>query len=180
MTDLTIELIQKATLSGLAAAVLAIGVTRVIEYFGGIIGGIMGTLPTTIIPASLGLWAQTNGGESFNHSLYAVPAGMCLNALFLYLWRVLPPYLKTRALTTQLLFMSLISLSMWAAGAYTWVYFAADSSDVYRDGFIALVLIIFIGLYATWLPYPAPKGQRSVGLFSLIFRGAFAVPWTCR
>ena len=35
------------------AALVAVGVTVAIEKWGGVIGGLLGTLPTTIVPASI-------------------------------------------------------------------------------------------------------------------------------
>ena len=43
-----------ALLSGLFAAAVAIAVTRAIELLGGTLGGVLATLPTTMVPASVG------------------------------------------------------------------------------------------------------------------------------
>ena len=42
--------------SGIFAALVAIGATVAIERLGGRIGGVLGSIPTTIVPASLGFF----------------------------------------------------------------------------------------------------------------------------
>ena len=107
-------------LSGLGAGSVAVGATLAIERLGGRLGGVIGTLPTTIIPASWGMWvALTPSGdpidphalEGFARSMYAVPVGMGLNAIFLWLWRVLPDLLISRDLRSHALSASSHDLS---------------------------------------------------------------------
>ena len=51
-------------LSGIFAALVAIGATVAIERLGGRLGGVLGSIPTTIVPASLGFFLP--GRESTN------------------------------------------------------------------------------------------------------------------
>jgi hypothetical protein len=69
------DLLRTALLSGLFAAIIAAAATRAIEVFGPRFGSIMSTLPTTIIPASLGLCAvtycyQNNNPSSNNNNTF--------------------------------------------------------------------------------------------------------------
>eukprot|EP00727_Mastigamoeba_balamuthi_P001191 m51a1_g11069 hypothetical protein (194) ;mRNA; r:547870-548647 len=77
-----------AIASGVVAAAASILATVVIEHWGGTVGGVVGTLPSTIVPASLGVCFTAYGG--LVDSMYAVPLGMLLNAVVLLLWRELP------------------------------------------------------------------------------------------
>ena len=54
-------LVQTILLSAVFAGLVAIAVTVAIERWGGVIGGILGTLPTTIIPAAIGMYLA--GGQ---------------------------------------------------------------------------------------------------------------------
>ena len=65
------------------AALIAIAATVAIERFGGKLGGLLGSLPTTIIPASVGFWYSSIDITSYQNSLFAVPAGMLVNSIFL-------------------------------------------------------------------------------------------------
>ena len=192
-----------ALLSGFGAGLVAILATVAIERLGGHLGGVIGTLPTTIIPASWGLWRQNleavDGGiinrsvahEHFEAAMYAVPAGMCLNAIFLWLWRVIPQRLsifdtlyqegvqqQRSRLWSAVLLMSVVTLSLWLLGALVLVslsrtYFT-NSATRLLAGIGATLAIILIGVWATSSRYQAPRGQRSVSKRTLSMRGLCA------
>ena len=56
-------------LYGLFAGIVAILVTVSIEKFGGLIGGVLGTVPSTIIPAAAGVYALEGDGALIALSL---------------------------------------------------------------------------------------------------------------
>ena len=192
------SIMMTAVLSGLGAGLIAAIATVAIERLGGHLGGIIGTLPTTIIPASWGLWSQVvdakgqlnpEAWNDFALSMYAVPAGMGLNALFLWLWRALPPRLPQRwsnpsiAAESQhrwliVSIMSVLTLGAWSLGASLWVWTSHQylvTVDARRiTALIATSLIIIIGLWATYRWHPAPRGTRSVSLSTLVTRGLCA------
>lgn len=70
------------------AAFVAVGSTVLIERCGGLLGGVISTVPSTIVPASVGIALQ---GGDFATAMSAVPVGMLLDVGFLWLWRVVPP-----------------------------------------------------------------------------------------
>ena len=105
-----------AVAAAVFAGGVAVGVTVLVERLGGRLGGLLGTLPSTIVPASLGIYSQTDG-LSFVEAMDLVPAGMMLNVLFLFAWRILPPKLPELALLPTLALMTLLSLSLWCVGA---------------------------------------------------------------
>jgi hypothetical protein len=67
--------VQTVLLAALMAGVVATTVTVLIEKSGGGLGGILGTIPTTIIPASIGI-ASEGGNDALIISLAIVPSGM--------------------------------------------------------------------------------------------------------
>ncbi|KAI9187792.1 hypothetical protein H9P43_002183 [Blastocladiella emersonii ATCC 22665] len=102
--------------SGLMAGVVCTLVTVVIEKFGGVVGGILGSMPTTIIPAALGFYytfiglgsadgtTPTQAGVSeFQRSMISSVPGMLLNALYLLAWRYIPTYVRARYPSLSLL-----------------------------------------------------------------------------
>lgn len=198
------EQLSIALLSGVGAGLVAILATIAIERLGGRLGGIIGTLPTTIIPASWGLWYQSqeevlrqtslnteltqNTLEQFSIAMYAVPAGMCLNAIFLWLWRVIPQgFTIVSRLSEQgqtglrkaLALMSLMTLGLWFISAFTWVTVSKkwlNTLDLhYLSGVSSLLLIVLIGLAATYQSVPAPKGKKISKLSTLFSRGVCAM-----
>ena len=105
---------QTVLLAALMAGIVATTVTVLIEKYGGVVGGILGTIPTTIIPASIGM-ASEGGNDALIVSLAIVPAGMLINAIFLSIWALLPDKLpKTWSQNSSLIFTSIISLIIWA------------------------------------------------------------------
>ena len=96
------------------AGLVAIISTVFVERGGGAIGGII-TLPTTIVPASLGIWSEVGSEESFSAAMSIVPVGMLLNLLFLGIWRNSPMWfgglLKGNTLLAA---VSVLSVALWA------------------------------------------------------------------
>ena len=91
------------------AGVVAIAVTLLIEKYGGAVGGILGTVPTTIVPAAAGITLASNNYSDLNTSLAIVPAGMLINGIFLVNWRILPTYFNdTEKIYTTLIIITLI------------------------------------------------------------------------
>lgn len=165
--------LNAALYAGLGAATLASLITRGIELFGGKRGGILGTLPTTIIPASLGVWYTHQA--AFNEAMWAVPPGMCLNAMFLWLWRALPPHLPRRwSVSAQVLVMSLCALSLWALGALLWVTSLRPLIHPPLGALGATAMIVTLGLIATSGGGLSPKGRAPVSWLTLSARGLFA------
>jgi len=164
-------------LPGALAAVVAIAVTVAIERWGGRVGGLLGTLPTTIVPASLGIAIQTDDA-GLAQAMYAVPAGMLLNALFLWLWRAVPPRLPALALKPRLALMTAVSLTAWfvgAAGVTAGLGALGDSLATLRWAALGCTAaILVIGALACLRTRPAPKGSRRVGPTALLARGLLA------
>ena len=164
-------------IAGSFAGLVAVLVTIAIERFGGRVGGLLGTLPTTIVPATVGIAAQTDA-EGLARAMYAVPAGMLLNALFLWLWRALPGRLPGRSLGGRLALMTLLSLAAWFVGAIALTTglrsVGADLADLRAVGWLATGAIVAVGVAACLRVVPAPKGARPVGIGTLLARGLLA------
>jgi hypothetical protein len=159
-------------LSALIAGLVAMGVTRLVERLGGRWGGLLGALPSSIVPFSLGLWAA---GPGFDEGMAAVPVGMLVDAGFLAVWRHLPPRLPG-SLRTRLLVTVVASLAAWAVGAGAFVATAPwrEGCRPAAVGLVGLVALTAVGLALTRSALPAPRGARPVGVSALLARGALA------
>lgn len=163
----------------LAAGTVAIAVTIAVERLGGRTGGLLGTVPTTIVPAALGFWAGSPTAAGFQDALYVVPAGMWLNALFLWSWRVLPPRLPGRwPLGPRLAAMVVLSLGLWSLlgvglVAVTGAVRAAGLPMVLW-GWGFFLLSLGVGVAVCLQERPAPRGSRPVGPLALASRGVLA------
>ena len=169
-----LPLIGSALLSGL----VAILVTVAIERFGGVVGGLLGTLPTTIVPASLGIgWSTDGGGPVFVAAMATVPVGMLINAGFLWLWRVLPDRLPEADLRMRLAAMVAASVAVWAATAVptmSALNTLQTPGSALIVGAMALAATALVGAVASFRRRPAPRGTRPVGPGVLLARGALA------
>lgn len=165
-------------ISALAAGLVAILATVAIERLGGRRGGVVGTLPTTIVPAAAGFWWGASTTVDFQDALYVVPAGMMVNALFLWSWRVIPPRLPRGSLGTRLLVMVGGSMSAWALMAYLLL----GATEAYRGAGLSMALwgwgfflaAVGFATLACLRNGPAPAGTRSVGPVTLLGRGLLA------
>ena len=171
-------LLQTALLSALFAGLVAAGVTVAIERWGGVIGGFLGTLPSTIVPASLGIWAAHPDPDALAAAMGAVPAGMLLNVLYLLLWRALPPRLPPGPSGRRLAMVTVLTLGCWglAATALTVGLGAARSAGLppLWTGAVLTLGIVAVGVAANWSPRPAPRGAQRVGRGTLLLRGLLA------
>lgn len=147
-----------------------------IERWGGLLGGALGTLPSTIVPASIGFAVSGRGEEALATALAVTPAGMLLNAGFLWLWRVVPARLPARSLGTRLAMMTAISLGVWSAGALLLAVLieALPGSARVGAGWVASALLLGVGLLACRRLPPAPPGHRPISPGMALARGVLA------
>jgi len=161
--------------SGLFAAIVAIIATIAIEKLGTRLGGLLATIPTTIIPASLGFWWTAQNPGEFENALYAVSGGMLVNAGFLYCWRVAPGFFSANSLHTKLLKVTLVALLVWAALSFA--LFSIVHAEIFSLEFLSFSFLgiqIGVGVAACWRRPPEAKGSSPVGPITLLARGALA------
>jgi len=160
-------------LSALFAGLVAIFATIVIEKYGGIIGGIIGTVPTTIVPAAAFIWIADSNQPSFESSMGMVPVGMLLNSFFLWLWRFTPTQIPDWNFPIRLSVITTINLAFWFSGAAIAVTLFSDVNPI-LVGCFALALGLIFGRWATRGFNPAPPGKNKVSLLILSSRGIAA------
>lgn len=164
--------------AALAAGVLAIAVPAAIERFGGVLGGILGTMPSTILPASLGIYGESDSPEAFVAAMGVVPLGMLLNVGFLYSWRVLPPYVSSLALPFRVTVLALTTVGLWCLAATGVVIESRRLIDGGLSpmwlGLGATIAMVVSGLLACRKNPPGPRGERKVGAAVHLSRGLLA------
>ena len=160
-------------LAALLAGLVAIAVTVAIEKFGGLIGGILGTIPTTIVPAAAFIWLADPTNSVFQSAMGMVPVGMLLNAIFLWLWRAVPPLIPNWTFGKRLATITTANLSVWFIGAAISVSLFSDEAPM-TVGLAALLVGLILGLWITLEHRHAPRGQNRVGPVTLAMRGVAA------
>ena len=162
--------------SGMYASIVSMLLTRAIEYFGGVAGGILGGMPSTIIAASVGL-TYILGDDEVLIAMYITPIGMFINCLYLYMWRILPNHLNASYSSKRRLLLTLIiSLSVWLLGATSLYFYNVYVTQSYINrarisGILFYALHLVTGVYACFNHVDAPKGTQTVSLKLLIIRG---------
>ena len=167
-------LASSVLLSALFAGLVATGVTLAIERWGGLVGGVLGTVPSTIVPAAAGMYLSGSEDELLQ-SMAIVPLGMLLNALFLGVWVLLPSHLSTRR---PLVVTTLVSLIVWACAGVALLVVIGKATSLgashWSIGFGGLFLLIALAVRFNLNPRPAPKGSHQVHWPVLIGRGGAA------
>ena len=162
-------------LYGIFAGLVAILVTVAIEKFGGFVGGVLGTVPSTIIPAAAGVYAL-EGDESLTASMSVVPIGMLINGVFLGVWIILPKYIASDRL--KLPITVVVSLLTWAVMALLSLIIAREVTDDTISemtlGTIGLVLLAILAIMFNLSNRAAPKGLNKVPIIILSIRGIAA------
>ena len=166
---------QTILLYALFAGIVAILVTVAIEKFGGIIGGVLGTIPSTIIPAAAGVYS-IDGTESLRDSMSMVPSGMLMNGIFLSVWIYFPHYIKQEKL--KLISTTIFALAVWLALAIfsLKVVELSPIQDLgnFIIGLIGFILLVLFSVLLNLNSIAAPKGENKVPLLILGCRGIAA------
>lgn len=161
--------------SALLAGVVATAVTVAIEKWGGLVGGLLGTAPSTIVPAGIGMYLA--GGEAaLMASMSIVPLGMLLNALFLGAWLVLPRWMANTS--RPLLWTSLGALVFWAVLGFLMLVLVDEVLSANMDeralALFGSALLFITAVVFNRRPNPTPKGTNAVSKTVLTARGTMA------
>lgn len=154
------------------AAAVAILATVAIEKLGGQMGGLIATLPSTIVPASLGIWATDP--SALAPAMDAVAPGMLLNAGFLWLWRVVPPRIGGASLQRRLAKVTGLTLLGWLIGAIAIVLLGQSVRPTVILGVGGTVSLLGVGIAGCLTLRAAPTGRQAVPIPTLLARGLFA------
>ena len=163
--------------AAIAAGLVAIVVTVLIERFGGVVGGALGTVPTTIVPAVAGM-AAAQGEQELMDSLSVVPAGMLINAIFLSVWIYLPRATASLGSERSLAVTTATALLAWAMFGMVTILCIGELSEYgtgpWTIGMIGVALTAVFGIVLGWKPCESPKGSREVSKSILLTRGLMA------
>jgi len=136
------------------------------------------TVPSTIVPAAVGIWLAAGTVDEFQAAMGIVPIGLILNAGFLYLWRVVPPLIPQWKFGLRLTSITIVSLSIWClfAGLSILGFNILTNAGMapLTIGSLALVIGLVVGFAATTQHRPTPKGQNKVSFLTLLMRGLAA------
>ena len=162
-------------LSAAMAGVIATLVTLAIERWGGLTGGLLGTMPSTIVPAAAGIYAA---GDTvvLNQSLAIIPLGMLVNGIFLSVWIYAPS--RFERFKSPLFLTTLSALAVWCLFGTLMLFgveLALESGwSAFEIGVLGLFLLIVLAVAMNWKVQATPKGKHPVARRVLLIRGSAA------
>jgi len=171
-----LEVWGQAATAGVLAGLAATAVTVLIERCGGLVGGVIGTTPSTILAAAMGIAAGAANASDLQIALFTVPMAMACDVLLLAAWKVVPPFLpQGSSVGAKAAMLSLVSLVVWAIPAGgVWALTSLvlrEAFQVVIAGTVTLVVTAIAGLAWTWQLPPSPPGSNHVGWKVLVTRG---------
>lgn len=160
-----LSLIWQITAPLLSASLIVILITIVAERYGTKIGGIFGTLPSTMTIAYI--FISLNQSTDFaSEAAVVVPATMGVNIVFLLIFISVIPYGFPQAI--------IASLSLW--GLCSIVLYFAPINNIFTSCLIYVVLMVSTFIFIE--KYKKIKSQGKVNIIythkKIIFRGIFA------
>jgi hypothetical protein len=174
-----VESVLAVALPALLAGVVAVLATVVVERLGGVLGGVLSSIPTTVVPFAIGSFTRAADEADFRRAMAFVPIGILLNALYLVSWRIVPAQVGRVSRSHLLAKTVAIALLAWLVCATTIVAVdhVAEPTDgqTLAAGLIAFATGLVLGIGMNWRPHPAPRGTRRVGPLVLAVRGVAAM-----
>ena len=171
----------KIFLSSGVAFFMAILVAILIETFGGAVGSVIGTLPSTVIPAAyIFITERTKTVDERVESVMSCLYGMVpTDLLFLPSWRIIPPKLpKKWSNGVKVLVTSVLSLLLWFLGAVAMILlkslFTQIGLSIWVFGLVTLVFTAVCGGAICWTLPPTPAGKNKIPVHIHLIRGLAA------
>jgi hypothetical protein len=168
------------TIPSLFAGGVAITATVLVERLGGSVGGIISTVPTTIVPAAIGIWWRRTNPDDFINAMAFVPIGTLMNAAYLVLWRVVPARVgrHVQGRSHMLAATLTVALGAWLAVAAVVMLlqrsFQPTPMHALAVGGLACLAGLVLGVFANRASHPAPRGRHPVRVSVLALRGVAA------
>lgn len=179
MTELP-DMLAAVAIPALFAGIVAILATVAVERLGGVAGGVLSSIPTTIVPAAIGIFQRSADPDAFRRAMAFVPLGILMNAGYLLLWRVIPARLGAHAFARRnlLAWTTALALAIWMVAASGIValnqWLAPTIGQSIAIGCTAFAVGIALGIAANRTPHPAPRGTHRVGPLVLAARALAA------
>lgn len=160
-----LNILLQSVLPFILSAFIVIIITVIAEKYGTKIGGILGTLPSTIIIAFI--FIAVNKGVNFaSESVAIVPFEMGINVFFLLIFVTLSYKSTTIALIVSMIVWSILSS----------ILFLLDISNIYLSLIIYIISVFLVFYYLEFIKKIPSTGKIKVKYtpIKIIFRGLLA------
>lgn len=156
-------IIITSVVSAIAAGSASVAATVFIETMGGSFGAVIASSPSTIVVFGVATAVTSASHVDIVTTLYMSAVGLLGDALFLWLWRILPPTQFIRVVGgrfVQAALMTAISLGFWMAFAIAMIFaiepLLAHGVPSRAIGVFFWSLNVLLGLYTVIFCYIAP------------------------
>lgn len=160
---------------------MAILVAVLIETYGGAVGSVIGTVPSTIMPAVFLILSDSTQDLSTRRdsALASIIGVFATNVCFMPIWKIVPPKLpKKWSNGLSVLVTSVVSLLVWFVAAILLTLLQQAVShwgiSMYIFGLIVVVVTVAIGACLCWRLPPTPAGKNKVKWYVNAIRGIVA------
>ena len=144
--------------------------TSAIGRFGGTLGSVLATTPTTVVPYSIGLVLARTSIDDIDTVMFSVPIGLLLLTFYLVLWREVPRWTRLQPLISayQLIVSVFCIAACWLGGFVLLLKLLPqlDAAGVpfWVSGVVALLLSFLIGMTVIFQrPPPSSPGKKESG-----------------
>ena len=173
-----------SAISALAAGTTATLATVLIEKLGGSIGGVLASSPSTIVIFAVATAVSADSQTDLITTLYFSAVGLFGDAVFLWLWRVLPAvpwfarHVHDRSRLNQAVVMTMVTIGFWMVYAIVLIF----SSQALLNAGVPNRVIgclfwaanVAFGLYTVLYRYvPPPRLERQTS--HLAYLGRFCL-----
>eukprot|EP01128_Nolandella_sp_AFSM9_P003529 TRINITY_DN1521_c0_g2_i1.p1 TRINITY_DN1521_c0_g2~~TRINITY_DN1521_c0_g2_i1.p1 ORF type:complete len:455 (-),score=96.83 TRINITY_DN1521_c0_g2_i1:187-1380(-) len=155
-------------LSGVVAGFACLAATASIEKFGGVVGGVIATIPSTLVVTAIAL-SIIQESTILDLTMSSVSVGLAPGFFVLLIWRVLPPLLSRSLTSKQRLVITLgLSFTTWIGLAYGLVVLLEElligsmsllEVEMSTIGIVALLIYLTVSLIAAFVP-TLPVGRK--------------------
>jgi hypothetical protein len=160
-----LSIILQSILPFIFSALIVIIITVVAEKYGTKVGGILGTMPSTVVIAFVFI-AINKGTDFASESVAVVPAVLGVNLIFLFVFALLCNRSIILALTS--------SFTIWAVLSY--FLYILDFKDIYLSLVIYAILLVFTFVTLEYYIKIPSIGKKQVHYTfqKIVFRGIVA------
>ncbi|CAE7497032.1 unnamed protein product [Symbiodinium natans] len=155
--------------SASVAALVIVVITAAVERFGGVVGGVLGTVPHVAVVASVGFILQTTRRVDFEIAMLGMPLGMLSNSLLCSILRLVTSWPRLQRLLPsrsglRMAVAMVIGLSCYAASvALAILGFKPDTRPLEVVRVVAVcawLCELLLGLGLLQLPTSTATGKR--------------------
>jgi hypothetical protein len=139
---------------GVVSAIVSLLQTWSVQRFGPIYGGVIGTVPIIILPASIVLSIDESQSH-FEETLFCVPLGILLNIVLLLIWRNIPMRVlfKIQHKTLRMTLMVVGSILAWTIMAVIMRFIIVGLEklkvSIHYPALVAFAIQVFVAMFVT-------------------------------